>query len=49
MSDLTAFLTYMAEPAQLKRKTIGVFTLTFLIILMLLCMMLKAEYWRDVH
>ncbi len=49
MADLTAFLTYLAEPAQLKRQTIGVFTLAFLIVLMLLCMMLKAEYWRDVH
>lgn len=49
MTDLTAFLTYLAEPAQLKRQTIGVFTLAFLIILMLLCMVLKAEYWRDVH
>ncbi len=49
MADLTAFLTYMAEPAQLKRQSIGVFTLAFLIILMLLCMVLKAEYWRDVH
>ncbi|MGK0374657.1 MAG: ubiquinol-cytochrome c reductase cytochrome c1 subunit [Arenicella sp.] len=49
MADLTAFLTYMAEPAQLQRKTIGVYTLAFLIILLLLCMMLKAEYWRDAH
>jgi ubiquinol-cytochrome c reductase cytochrome c1 subunit len=49
MADLTAFLTYMAEPAQLQRKTIGVYTLAFLIILLLLCMMLKKEYWRDVH
>lgn len=49
MADLTGFLTYMAEPAQLQRKTIGVFTIAFLIILMLLCMLLKAEYWRDVH
>lgn len=49
MADLTAFLTYLAEPAQLKRKTIGVFTIGFLILLMLLCIMLKAEYWRDVH
>ena len=49
MADLTAFLTYMAEPAQLQRKTIGVFTIAFLIILMLLCIVLKAEYWRDVH
>lgn len=49
MADLTAFLAYMGEPAQLQRKTIGVFTLAFLIILMLLCIVLKAEYWRDIH
>lgn len=49
MADLTAFLTYLGEPAQLKRHTIGVFTITFLILLMLLCIVLKAEYWRDVH
>jgi len=49
MADLTAFLTYVGEPALLKRKTIGVYTLSFLIILLLLCMLLKKEYWRDVH
>ena len=49
MTDLTAFLTYLAEPAQLQRKKIGVFTLTFLIILMGLCYLLKKEYWRGVH
>lgn len=49
MTDLTAFLTYLAEPAQLQRHSIGVYTLVFLIILMLLCMVLKAEYWRDIH
>lgn len=49
MTDLTAFLTYMAEPAQFQRKKIGIFTIGFLILLMMLCMMLKAEYWRDVH
>jgi len=49
MKDLTAFLAYLAEPAQLQRKKIGVFSLFFVIILMLLCYMLKKEYWRDVH
>lgn len=49
MTDLTAFLTYLAEPAQMQRKTIGVYTLAFLIILMGLCYLLKKEYWRDVH
>ena len=49
MRDLTAFLTYLAEPAQLKRKTIGVFTIFFLILLMGLSYLLKKEFWRDVH
>jgi ubiquinol-cytochrome c reductase cytochrome c1 subunit len=49
MTDLTAFLAYLAEPVQLKRKKIGVYTLTFLILLMLLCYVLKKEFWRDVH
>jgi len=47
--DLTNFLAYLAEPAQLKRKTIGVWTMVFLIILLLLTIVLKKEYWRDIH
>ena len=49
MTDLTAFLVYLAEPAQLKRHSIGAWTIIFLIFLTLLCYMLKKEYWRDVH
>lgn len=49
MNDLTSFLAYLAEPAQLQRKKLGVFSLGFVIILMLLCYLLKKEYWRDVH
>jgi len=49
MTDLTAFLTYLGEPAQLQRKKIGVFTLLFLILLMILSYLLKKEFWRDVH
>jgi len=49
MGDLTAFLTYLGEPAQLKRKTIGVFSIAFVLLLMGLCYLLKKEYWRDVH
>lgn len=49
MADLTAFLVYLAEPAVLKRQTIGVYTLAFLLILMGLCYLLKKEFWRDVH
>ena len=49
MLDLTNFLVYLAEPAQLQREQIGVFTLLFLIILMGLAFLLKKEFWRDVH
>lgn len=49
MRDLTNFLVYLAEPAQLQRKTIGVWTMVFLVILLLLTIVLKKEYWRDVH
>jgi len=49
MADLTAFLTYLAEPAQLQRHKMGIFSLLFLIILMGLCYLLKKEYWRDIH
>ena len=49
MADLTGFLTYLGEPAQLKRKTIGVLSIAFVLILMGLCYCLKKEYWRDVH
>ena len=49
MTDLTAFLAYLAEPAQLKRTSMGVYSILFLIILMMLSYLLKKEYWRDVH
>lgn len=49
MADLTGFLTYLAEPAVMKRKTIGVFSISFVLILLMLCYLLKKEYWRDVH
>ena len=49
MLNLTAFLTYLGEPAQLKRHSMGVYTIAFLIILTLLCYLLKLEYWRDIH
>ncbi len=49
MADLTGFLTYLAEPAIMKRQTIGVYSIFFVLILMGLCYLLKKEYWRDVH
>lgn len=49
MADLTSFLVYVAEPAKLKRYTMGVWVLMFLSVLLVLTWLLKKEYWRDVH
>ncbi len=47
--DLAAFLYYLSEPAQLKRKDVGVWVLLFLAVFAFVAYLLKAEYWRDVH
>ena len=46
--DITAFLEYAAEPAALKRQSIGVWVLLFLAFFTLLTWFLKQEFWRDV-
>ncbi len=47
--DITAFLTYVGEPAALKRTSIGVWVILFLAIFTFLAYLLKHEYWKDVH
>ena len=47
--DVTAFLTYVAEPAALQRESIGVWVLLFLAAFTFLAYLLKHEYWKDVH
>jgi ubiquinol-cytochrome c reductase cytochrome c1 subunit len=49
MRDLTAFLSYVAEPVQLERKRIGVWVLLFLAVFFVLSYLLKKEYWKDIH
>jgi len=49
MRDLTNFMVYLAEPIKLKRNTVGVFVIAFLIILLILTYFLKKEYWKDIH
>ncbi|MEW5839220.1 MAG: cytochrome c1 [Pseudomonadota bacterium] len=48
IGDLTAFMSYMAEPAVLQRKALGVWVLGFLALLFVILYLLKKEYWRDV-
>lgn len=47
--DISAFLQYVAEPAALKRESVGVWVLLFLAFFTFLAYLLKLEYWRDVH
>jgi len=47
--DLVTFLDYLSEPAKLKRKSIGIWVMLFLVVFAALTWALKAEFWRDVH
>lgn len=47
--DITAFLSYVGEPAKAKRQMYGIFVMVFLMIFFVIAYALKKEYWRDVH
>ena len=47
--DVTNYLVYISEPAQLHRKMYGVLTLMFLALFFVFAYFLKKEYWKDVH
>jgi ubiquinol-cytochrome c reductase cytochrome c1 subunit len=47
--DTVNFLDYASEPVQVKRRHLGVFVVLFLIAFTWLTMLLKKEYWKDVH
>ncbi len=47
--DIAAFLDYVGEPAKLKRKSVGVWVILFLVLFTFIAYLLKVEYWRDVH
>jgi ubiquinol-cytochrome c reductase cytochrome c1 subunit len=49
MFDLVNFLSYLAEPAQLQRRSIGIWVLAWLAILFVVSYLLKKEYWREIH
>lgn len=49
VADLTAFLSWMAEPHQLLRKQLGVWVLLFLGLFLLVAWRLNASYWKHVR
>jgi len=48
VADLVNYLAYMGEPAQTSRKNWGILALFLLVGFLVLSMMLKSEYWKDV-
>jgi ubiquinol-cytochrome c reductase cytochrome c1 subunit len=49
MRDLVTFFEYLSEPAEIKRRNVGIWVMLFLALFALVAYALKAEYWRDVH
>jgi ubiquinol-cytochrome c reductase cytochrome c1 subunit len=49
VGDLVNFLVYMGEPVKLKRYTIGIWVIAYLLVLLVIVYLLKREYWKDVH
>ncbi len=47
--DIVNFLDYVSEPAQLHRRSLGVWVVLFLLVFTWLAWLLKKEYWKDVH
>ena len=46
--DVTNFLVYVAEPIRSERRTIGVWVLIYLLVLLIIARMLYKEIWKDV-
>lgn len=49
LNDLVAYLSYMGEPNQSYRKSLGVYVLIFLVVLFGFAYAMKKDYWKDVH
>ena len=47
--DLVNFLEYSGDPVKLERHALGWWVMGFLVLLTIVVVLLKKEYWRDVH
>jgi ubiquinol-cytochrome c reductase cytochrome c1 subunit len=47
--DTVNFLDYVSEPTQLERRALGVWVVLFLLVFSWLALLVKREYWKDVH
>ncbi len=48
VADLTNYMAFMAEPAKAERKSLGIWVLLFLGVLLVLAQKVKAAYWKDI-
>jgi len=48
ITDITAFMSYMADPIKHTRHRIGMVVMLFLLVLTGIAYLLKKEYWKDV-
>lgn len=49
VTDLVNYMNFMAEPARLERRSIGIWVLLLLSVLFVLVLLLKWRIWKDVH
>lgn len=47
--DLATFMTHVAEPNKLERQRLGIWVMLFLLVFFVVSILLKKEYWKDVH
>jgi len=46
--DIVNFLDYVGEPIQAQRRQMGFWVLAFIAVFIMLAILLKKEYWRDI-
>jgi len=47
--DTANFLDYAGEPVKAKRQSMGIFVTLFLLVFFAFALMLKKEFWKDIH
>lgn len=47
--DIVNFLAYVGEPSKQQRISLGKWVIGFLLVYLIVLILLKKEYWKDVH
>ena len=48
ITDLVSFLDYLGDPNREARHSLGIKVMLFLLVFLVLAIMLKKEYWKDI-